>query len=37
MYITGIDRTLWAAPFIEAKRWGHMSSNIVESVNAVLK
>jgi hypothetical protein len=37
MYVTGIDRTLWAAPFMEAKRWRHMASNIVESVNATLK
>jgi hypothetical protein len=37
MYVTGIDHTLWAAPFMEAKRWRHMASNIVESVNATLK
>jgi hypothetical protein len=36
MYIIAIDKTLWAAPFMEAKRWGHMTSNMVESINSGL-
>jgi len=37
MYIIAIDKTLWAVPFMEAKRWGHMTSNMVESINSALK
>lgn len=35
-YIAGIDRTLWAQPFMTAKRYGIHTDNFVESMNAWL-
>jgi zinc finger SWIM domain-containing protein 3 len=37
VYVSSIDKTLWAAPFMTARRWGQMTSNIVESINAIHK
>jgi hypothetical protein len=36
MYVLAISRELWAPPFMEAKTWGHPTSNIIESVNSLL-
>ena len=33
-YVLGLDKTKWAAPFIPGTRYGHTTSNIVESVNS---
>lgn len=35
-YIEKMDSGLWATPFLRAKRYGHTTSNIVESVNGHL-
>jgi hypothetical protein len=37
LYVNAIDVSLWAAPYMVAKRWGQMTSNIVESINAAHK
>jgi hypothetical protein len=37
VYVSSLDKTLWADPFTTARRWGQMTSNIVESINAIHK
>ena len=37
VYLRNVDPTLWAKAYFPGKRYGHDTSNIVESVNSTLK